>query len=119
MQTLINGRCVEQSQSEEKMSAESVTAVMTRPRVLNNILETLGNTPLVRLHSVTRGVAPEVLAKDMATAAIDEPLEVVMNLLSAGADVVLVTPPPGEEGGGVLGILTKIDVLDYIASHCL
>jgi len=33
------------------------------PGVRNSIIETIGNTPLVRLNKVTRGVAPDVLAK--------------------------------------------------------
>ncbi len=33
------------------------------PNVCDSILETIGRTPLVRLHRVTRGVAPDVLAK--------------------------------------------------------
>ncbi|MCS6773576.1 MAG: cystathionine beta-synthase [Anaerolineae bacterium] len=35
----------------------------TYPEVRDSILETIGRTPLVRLHRVTRGVAPDVLAK--------------------------------------------------------
>ena len=32
-------------------------------RVLDNFLEAMGNTPLVRLHRITRGVKPTILAK--------------------------------------------------------
>ncbi|MEP7285682.1 MAG: cystathionine beta-synthase [Chloroflexota bacterium] len=32
-------------------------------QIYNNILETMGNTPLVRLNSVTRGVAAQIVAK--------------------------------------------------------
>jgi cystathionine beta-synthase len=35
----------------------------TYPDVRDSIVDTIGHTPLVRLHKVTRGVAPEVLAK--------------------------------------------------------
>ena len=35
----------------------------TYPDVRNSILDTIGHTPLVRLNKVTRGVAPDVLAK--------------------------------------------------------
>lgn len=35
----------------------------TYPDVRDTILDTIGHTPLVRLHKVTRGVAPDVLAK--------------------------------------------------------
>ncbi len=35
----------------------------TYPDVRDSILQTIGRTPLVRLHKVTRGVAPDVLAK--------------------------------------------------------
>src|SRR6476646_1155183 len=36
---------------------------MERMRVMESFLDAMGNTPLVRLHSVTRGVRPTVLAK--------------------------------------------------------
>ncbi len=35
----------------------------TYPDVRDSIVDTIGNTPLVRLHKVTRGIAPDVLAK--------------------------------------------------------
>jgi cystathionine beta-synthase len=35
----------------------------TYPDVRDSIVDTIGRTPLVRLHKVTRGVAPDVLAK--------------------------------------------------------
>src|SRR5207342_3506364 len=35
----------------------------TAMQVYETFLDTMGNTPLVRLHSVTRGVRPTVLAK--------------------------------------------------------
>lgn len=38
-------------------------ALPGEPEIHDNILETLGNTPLVRLHHVTRGVRCQVLAK--------------------------------------------------------
>jgi cystathionine beta-synthase len=41
-------------------SAETSTDEM---QYYDNILGTLGNTPLVRLHTVTRGLKPKVLAK--------------------------------------------------------
>ncbi|MCB0192251.1 MAG: cystathionine beta-synthase [Anaerolineae bacterium] len=36
---------------------------MQSNKVLNSILETIGNTPLIRLNSVTRGIEAELLAK--------------------------------------------------------
>ncbi|MCB9077881.1 MAG: cystathionine beta-synthase [Anaerolineaceae bacterium] len=36
---------------------------MQSNQILNSILETIGNTPLIRLHSVTRGIQADLLAK--------------------------------------------------------
>lgn len=36
---------------------------MQSNKILNSILETIGNTPLIRLHSVTRGIQADLLAK--------------------------------------------------------
>jgi len=59
-----------------------------------------------------------MISTDITIVAANEPLEGLMNLLSAGVEVVFVTPAGGGEGP-VAGILTKIDVLDYIATHCI
>ncbi len=40
-----------------------MTRTATYPDVRDSIIDTIGKTPLVRLHKVTRGVAPDVLAK--------------------------------------------------------
>ncbi len=99
----------------------SQAPVIEGGRVLGLVREVdLLNHVLMAGHTHTpEETIADIIQPEVATAAIDEPLDVVMNLLSAGADVVLVIPPPAEEGRGVLGILTKIDVLDYIANHCL
>lgn len=39
------------------------TATMTTPDICDTILDAIGNTPLVRLHRVVRGIRPQVLAK--------------------------------------------------------
>ncbi|HEY1016288.1 MAG TPA: cystathionine beta-synthase [Herpetosiphonaceae bacterium] len=39
------------------------TATMATPDICDTILDAIGNTPLVRLHRVTRGLRPQVLAK--------------------------------------------------------
>ena len=39
------------------------TAPMTMPEICDTILDAIGNTPLVRLHRVNRGLRPQVLAK--------------------------------------------------------
>lgn len=60
----------------------------------------------------------EIIETDVEIVAADRPLDGLMSLLGAGTEVVLVGPA----GGGaspVQGILTKIDVLDYIANNCL
>ncbi|MCB0165219.1 MAG: pyridoxal-phosphate dependent enzyme, partial [Anaerolineae bacterium] len=36
---------------------------MQSNQILDSILETIGNTPLIRLHSVTRGIQADLLAK--------------------------------------------------------
>ncbi|HRV96924.1 MAG TPA: pyridoxal-phosphate dependent enzyme, partial [Anaerolineae bacterium] len=36
---------------------------MQSNKILDSILETIGNTPLIRLHSVTRGIQADLLAK--------------------------------------------------------
>ncbi|NLH07489.1 MAG: cystathionine beta-synthase [Chloroflexi bacterium] len=59
-----------------------------------------------------------MISTDITIVAADEPLEGLMNLFSSGVEVVFVTPTGGGEGP-VAGILTKIDVLDYIATHCI
>jgi cystathionine beta-synthase len=44
------------------MGAEPTEGAQTM-QVLDTFLDSMGNTPLVRLHSVTRGLAPTILAK--------------------------------------------------------
>lgn len=39
------------------------TATMAMPEIHDTILDAIGNTPLVRLHRVNRGIRPQVLAK--------------------------------------------------------
>lgn len=60
----------------------------------------------------------EMMTTDVTTVAADESLEGLMTLLSAGVEVVFVTPTAAADSG-VMGILTKIDVLDYVANHCI
>jgi cystathionine beta-synthase len=60
----------------------------------------------------------DIITPDVDMVAADEPLEAVMTLLNTGAEVALVVSSI-QAGGDVLGILTKIDVLDYIATHCI
>ncbi len=56
----------------------------------------------------------DIVSKDVVTASPEMPLETLMSLISEG-DVVLVL----EEDNTLTGILSKIDVLDYIVNHCL
>jgi predicted transcriptional regulator len=61
----------------------------------------------------------DIVNPDARQVSADEPLDAVMDLLGTGEGVIFVTPEPGSAETGLLGILTKIDVLDYIATHCL
>ena len=49
--------------SYRQSRARTISDMKTYPDARNSILETIGRTPLVRLNKVTRGVAPDVLAK--------------------------------------------------------
>jgi cystathionine beta-synthase len=49
----------------------------------------------------------------------DTSLEELMELFTGGADVVMVVPENGDASRGGIGILTKIDVLDYVATNCI
>ncbi|MBI5929783.1 MAG: cystathionine beta-synthase [Chloroflexi bacterium] len=72
-------------------------------------------------HSADEAIGDIVQSK-MATVGPDAPLDALMSLLVSGEDVVLVVPPTNQNGHGgqeILGILTKIDVLDYVATHCM
>jgi cystathionine beta-synthase len=46
-----------------EMQNEIVSDMLDEPRIYNNILETMGNTPLVRLNRVSHGVRCQVVAK--------------------------------------------------------
>jgi CBS domain-containing protein len=62
----------------------------------------------------------EIIQSNTKTVTPDASLDHVMGMFIKGDDVVLVVPGNGKSGsGGVLGILTKIDILDYIATHCM
>jgi cystathionine beta-synthase len=69
-------------------------------------------------HSADETVA-EVIQRNVKTVTPDATLDQVMGMFVRGDDVVLVVPGNGKSGSGVLGILTKIDILDYVATHCM
>ncbi len=69
-------------------------------------------------HSADETIS-EIVQRHVRTVPPDTSLDVVMGIFVRGDDVVLVVPPHDYAGGGVLGILTKIDVLDYIATACM
>ncbi len=52
------------------------------------------------------------------TVAPDASLDTLMDMFTSGLDVVMVAPANGATAAA-LGILTKIDVLDYVATHCI
>ena len=59
----------------------------------------------------------DIMQTDVRTVRPDTPLEELMEIFTGGSDVVMVTPVDGSKDG--LGILSKIDVLDYVATHCI
>jgi cystathionine beta-synthase len=61
----------------------------------------------------------EIIQRNIKTVTPDASLDQVMSMFIKGDDVVLVVPGNGKSGSAVLGILTKIDILDYIATHCM
>ena len=69
-------------------------------------------------HSPDEAIGDIVQSK-VATVGPDTMLDSLMSLLVSGEDVVLVVAPEGHDGPEILGILTKIDVLDYVATHCM
>jgi len=69
-------------------------------------------------HSPDETIA-DIMERNVKTVTPDASLDHVMGMFIKGDDVVLVVPGNGKSGSGVLGILTKIDILDYIATHCM
>ncbi|NDJ52265.1 MAG: pyridoxal-phosphate dependent enzyme, partial [Chloroflexi bacterium] len=60
----------------------------------------------------------EIIQSDVPNVTLGTPLEVLMSMFSEGNDVLLVMDPTGQVSD-VQGILTKIDVLDYVYNNCL
>ncbi len=61
----------------------------------------------------------DIVQRETTTIPQNAPLEGLMQLFMTGADHTLVVPDSTEPPTTVLGILTKIDVLDYVATHCI
>ena len=61
----------------------------------------------------------DVIQPEVITAYPDTPLEKLMSLFMVESDVVLVVPREEEDDRNILGILTKIDILDYVVNHCI
>ncbi|HEC21762.1 MAG TPA: cystathionine beta-synthase [Chloroflexi bacterium] len=61
----------------------------------------------------------DVIQPEVITAYPDTPLEKLMSLFMVESDVVLVVPREEADGRNILGILTKIDILDYVVNHCI
>ncbi len=61
----------------------------------------------------------DVIQPEVITTYPDTPLEKLMSLFMVESDVVLVVPREEEDGQNILGILTKIDILDYVVNHCI
>lgn len=60
----------------------------------------------------------DIVEPSTNTVTPDASLDALMDLFTSGVDVVMVAPSNGASAAG-LGILTKIDVLDYVATHCI
>ncbi len=69
-------------------------------------------------HTADETIA-DIVQRDVKTVTADALLDQVMSMFVRGGDVVLVVPANGISGSRVQGILTKIDILDYIATHCM
>ncbi len=61
----------------------------------------------------------DMVQPDTVTISQHAPLQHLMHLFMSGPDHVLVVPDDSEPATQILGILTKIDVLDYVATHCI
>lgn len=46
-----------------EMENETISDMLDEPRIYDNILDTMGNTPLVRLNRVSHGVRCQIVAK--------------------------------------------------------
>jgi cystathionine beta-synthase len=68
-------------------------------------------------HTADETIA-DIVQRDVKTVAPDALLDQVMSMFVRGGDVVLVTSG-NDSATAVQGILTKIDLLDYIATHCM
>ncbi len=69
--------------------------------------------------SGVEGTVGEIIQRDVITVAPDATLDQVLAMFVRGSDVVLVVPSDSKPDHAVMGILTKIDILDYVATHCL
>lgn len=61
----------------------------------------------------------DMIQTQLTTIGQNQPLESLMSIFMAGKDHALVVPGDELVPSQVLGILTKIDVLDYVATNCL
>jgi cystathionine beta-synthase len=61
----------------------------------------------------------DIVQPKMVTIMPDTPLDHLMSLFVSGHDHALVVQDADAEPVEVLGILTKIDVLDYVATYCM
>ncbi|MCI0711219.1 MAG: cystathionine beta-synthase [Chloroflexi bacterium] len=67
-------------------------------------------------HSANEGIG-DIVQSDVVTVSTNEALDTLMHMFVNESDVVLVTEAGHPDH--VRGILTKIDVLDYVANNCL
>jgi cysteine synthase len=78
-------------------------------KIANNVTELIGNTPLVRLGRITRGVQAEILAKlEFQNPGGSVKDRIALNMIAAaeaagiiGADTVLIEPTSGNTGIGL------------------
>jgi cystathionine beta-synthase len=67
-------------------------------------------------HSANEGIG-DIVQSNVTTVPTNEALDTLMNMFVNESDVVLVTE--AGQSDDVRGILTKIDVLDYVANNCI
>lgn len=61
----------------------------------------------------------DVVQRRMVTIGVNAPLQSLLSMLVSGNDHVLVVKNAESTEPEALGILTKIDVLDYVATYCM
>ena len=98
----------------------SQAPVLTETGELIGIVRELDllNHMLMQEHDHGADTISGIVQREVPRVAPDAPLNGLMSHFSGGDDVVLVVPSNGASTA-VSGILTKIDILDYVATNCM